>query len=82
MSIQSSINSSPGLPNHLDPERLLTAWPRDQRLAMLASHGGGPFGRFTFAAAPVSELELRGPETIQRLRSELAGVRSTNVTSP
>lgn len=82
MSIQSSINSSPALPNHLDPGRLLTAWPRDQRLAMLASHGGGPFGRFTFAAAPVSELELRGPETIQRLRSELAGVRSTNVTSP
>ena len=82
MSIPSPTNSATALPNHVDPERLLAAWPRDQRLAMLASHGGGPFGRFTFAASPVSEIELRGPKTLERLRSELAGVGSTNITDP
>ncbi len=82
MSIDSTINSVPALPSRIDPECLLAAWPCDRRLAMLASHGGGPFGRFTFAASPVSELELRGSGTIQRLRSELANAGSTSKTEP
>ena len=82
MSIDSSINSVTALPSRVDPQCLLAAWPCDRRLAMLASHGGGPFGRFTFAASPVSELELRGSETIQRLRSELAIAGSTSNTPP
>ncbi len=51
---------------------LLASWPRDRPLAMLASHGEGPFARFSFAASPVSERELRGPEAIGILRREIA----------
>ncbi|HAC08609.1 MAG TPA: hypothetical protein DCG14_03045, partial [Phycisphaerales bacterium] len=55
---------------------LLAAWPRDRPLAMLASHGESPFARFSFAATPVSERQLRGPESIDALRRELAGPAS------
>ncbi len=65
---------SPGAPDA--STALLAAWPRNRPLAMLASHGGGPFARFSFAAAPVSEHQLRGPETIETLRRELSGPAS------
>ncbi len=82
MSIQSPITSSPAQTSGADSQGLLAAWPCERPLAMLASHGGGPFGRFTFAASPVSELELRGPETLERLRSQLAGVGSAEGVDP
>ncbi|MAB72682.1 MAG: hypothetical protein CMJ54_09265 [Planctomycetaceae bacterium] len=65
---------SPPIPGAPDASgALLAAWPRDRPLAMLASHGDSPFARFSFAASPVSERQLRGPETIEILRRELAG---------
>lgn len=64
---------SPSIPDTPDPSAaLLAAWPRDRPLAMLASHGESPFARFSFAASPVSEHQLRGPETIETLRRELS----------
>ena len=43
---------SPPIPDAPDASgALLAAWPRERPLAMLASHGGGPFARFSFAAA-------------------------------
>ena len=60
---------SPPIPGAPDASgALLAAWPRERPLAMLASHGDSPFARFSFAASPVSERQLRGPETIETLR--------------
>lgn len=76
MTRTSTIPSTP-IPGAPDASAaLLAAWPRDRPLAMLASHGESPFARFSFAASPVSEHQLRGPETIETLRRTLAGPAS------
>ncbi|MCH2160625.1 MAG: anthranilate synthase component I family protein [Phycisphaerales bacterium] len=44
---------------------LLSRWPGDAPLALLASHGGGPFGRISLAAAPSERVEFRGPRAFE-----------------
>ena len=51
----------------LETSDLLTSWPANAPLALLASHGDGEFGRFSLAGSPSRMVELSGPSTIQEL---------------
>ena len=58
--------------NAPDAGRLLASWPTHAPLAMLAWDAGNPEGGTrTFAAAPVWSRELRGPNTLDELRTLL-----------
>ncbi len=51
----------------LTATELLSYWPTNHPLSLLASHGGGPFGRFSLAASHQERLEFRGPNAHHEL---------------
>lgn len=58
------------IPNPRTTE-LIVRWPEETPLALLASHGGGAFGRFSLAANPVDRIEFRGPNAFEDLARTL-----------
>ena len=47
----------------LSAAKLLSYWPENYPISLLASHGGGPNGRFSMAASHHDRIEFRGPKS-------------------
>ena len=51
----------------LSAAKVLSCWPKNRPLSLLASHGGGPFGQFSMAASHHDRIEFQGPQAHHEL---------------